>query len=233
MGPSTYSRVAEITSGRAITQQGLTDNLQRPRAQGGNSRRAEGFGPAHGLVGAMKEASLFEATREVVPTRGNTPGGQRSPGHWGGQRAGTVGGHDRDRPVQPPARRAIMVANVEARRETDWPVHYRTHRCPTLGASRSSRRGGRQTIGTRGVRGSALKLPHRWAGRLSDKLVCRAQVRTGLGKSDRPGSQGGFENRDQSRQWRVGARAQFRARQPHARIEGGWGNGSALRTPRP
>ena len=23
-----------------------------------------------------------EATREVVPTRGNTPGGQRSPGHW-------------------------------------------------------------------------------------------------------------------------------------------------------
>ena len=42
----------------------------------------------------------------------------------GGQLAGTVGGHDRDRPVQPPVRRAIMVANVEARRETDGPVHY-------------------------------------------------------------------------------------------------------------
>jgi hypothetical protein len=33
----------------------------------------------------------------------------------------------------------------------------------------SSRRGGRQTIGARGVCGSALKLPHRWAGLLSDK----------------------------------------------------------------
>jgi hypothetical protein len=51
--------------------------------------------------------------------------------------------------------------------------------------------------------------------------VCRTQVRTGLGLSDRPGSQGGFENRDQSRQRRAGARAQFRARQPHARSTGG------------
>ena len=51
-------------------------------------------------------------------------------------------------------------------------------------------------------------------------MACRAQVRTGLGKSDRPGSQGGFENRDQLRRWRAGARAQFRARQPHARIDG-------------
>ena len=58
------------------------------------------------------------ATREVVPTRGNAPGRAKEP--WALGRAGTVGGHDRDRPV----RRTIMVANVEARRETDWPVHY-------------------------------------------------------------------------------------------------------------
>src|SRR6478752_757261 len=51
-------------------------------------------------------------------------------------------------------------------------------------------------------------------------MVCRAQVRTGLGKSDRPGSQGGFEKRGQSRLWRSGARTQFRARQPHARFDG-------------
>src|SRR6476620_11219332 len=51
-------------------------------------------------------------------------------------------------------------------------------------------------------------------------MVCRAQVRTGLGKSDRPGSQGGFEKRGQLRLWRSGARTQFRARQPHARFDG-------------
>jgi hypothetical protein len=34
------------------------------------------------------------------------------------------------------------------------------------------------------------------------------------------GIAGGFENRDQSRRWRAGARAQFRARQPHARFDG-------------
>src|SRR6478672_13470441 len=54
-------------------------------------------------------------------------------------------------------------------------------------------------------------------------MVCRAQVRTGLGKSDRPGSQGGFEKRGQPRLRRSGARTQFRARQPHARIERGMG----------
>src|SRR6478609_2129826 len=51
-------------------------------------------------------------------------------------------------------------------------------------------------------------------------MVCRAQVRTGLGKSDRPGSQGGFEKRGQPRLRRSGARTQFRARQPHARLDG-------------
>jgi hypothetical protein len=46
----------------------------------------------------------------------------------------------------------------------------------TWDVSRSPRRGGRQTIRTRGVCKSALKLPHRWAGPRSDKW--RAEPRS-------------------------------------------------------
>ena len=123
MGPSTYARVAEITSGRAISQQGLTATC-KDRVHKEESEARGGF-----WSGAWARRSdeggvtPSQTTREVVPTRGNTPGGQRSPGHWVANEP-AVGGHDRDRPVQPPARPTIMVANVEARRETDWPVHY-------------------------------------------------------------------------------------------------------------
>ena len=54
MGPGNYSRVAEITSGRATTQQGLTATC-KDRAHKEVSETREGFGLAHGLVGAMKE----------------------------------------------------------------------------------------------------------------------------------------------------------------------------------
>ena len=56
-----------------------------------------------------------------------------------------------------------MVANVEARRETDWPVHYPPTVAHHLVASWFPRRGGRQTTGTRGVCGQRLSL--RTAGR--------------------------------------------------------------------
>ena len=119
MGPSTYARFADITSGRAISQQGLTATC-KDRAHKEESEARGGF-----WSGAWARRSdeggvtPSEATREVVPTRGNAPGRPTEPWALGGQRAGTVGGHGRDRPVQPPARRTIMVANVEARRETD------------------------------------------------------------------------------------------------------------------
>ena len=54
MGPSTYARVAEITSGRAISQQGLTATCKTACTRR-TPRRAEGFGLAHGLIRAMKE----------------------------------------------------------------------------------------------------------------------------------------------------------------------------------
>jgi hypothetical protein len=48
--------------------------------------------------------------------------------------------------------------------------------------------------------------------------ACRAETRTGLGKSDRPGSQRGFRKRGQSElDSPRGARANLLSRQPHAR----------------
>ena len=82
MGPSTYARVAEITSGRAISQQGLTATC-KDRVHKEDSEARGGF-----WSGAWARRSdeggvtPSEATREVAPIRGNTPGGQRSPGHW-------------------------------------------------------------------------------------------------------------------------------------------------------
>ena len=55
MGPSTYARVAEITSGRAITQQGLTATCKDLPNEASSQREQEGLGLAHEPVRAMKE----------------------------------------------------------------------------------------------------------------------------------------------------------------------------------
>jgi len=46
MGPSTYARIAEIMSGRAVSQQGLVTICKDP-AYKGKPRRWEGIGLAH------------------------------------------------------------------------------------------------------------------------------------------------------------------------------------------
>ncbi len=53
-GPGTYGGIAEIASGRAISQQGLVTTCKDPSNKG-NRRRREGFGLAHESVGAKKE----------------------------------------------------------------------------------------------------------------------------------------------------------------------------------
>jgi hypothetical protein len=53
-GPGTYGGIAEITSGRTISQQGLVTTCKDPSNKGNRIRR-EGFGPAHESVGAKKE----------------------------------------------------------------------------------------------------------------------------------------------------------------------------------
>jgi hypothetical protein len=52
-GPSAYTRIAEITSGRANSQQGLVATCKDPPYKE-IRKRWEGFGLAHGRVGAMK-----------------------------------------------------------------------------------------------------------------------------------------------------------------------------------
>jgi len=54
MDPSAYTRIAEIMSGRAVSQQGLVTTCKDP-AYKGKPRRREGFGLAHEPVGAKKE----------------------------------------------------------------------------------------------------------------------------------------------------------------------------------
>jgi len=54
MDPSTCAKVAEIMSGRAISQQGLVTTCKDPTYKG-KPRRWEGFGLAHESVRAMKE----------------------------------------------------------------------------------------------------------------------------------------------------------------------------------
>jgi hypothetical protein len=177
MGPSTCVRVAEVTSGRVISRQGLTATC-KDRAHKAEAKARGGIWSGV-WVRRSDEGGVIpsEATREVVPIWGNTPGGQRGLGHWVANEARPwEGGHDRGNPVEPFLGRAIMVANVEARRETDWPVHYPPTFVHCLGVSWSWRRGGRQTIGARGVCESALKPPYRWAGPRSDKW--RAEPRS-------------------------------------------------------
>jgi hypothetical protein len=54
MGPSTYARIAEIMSGRAVSQQGLVTTCEDPTYKG-KPRRWEGLGLAHEPVRATKE----------------------------------------------------------------------------------------------------------------------------------------------------------------------------------
>jgi hypothetical protein len=81
MDPSTYARVVEITSGRTISQQGLVATCKdlahkgRPEAQGGFWSDAWARTSEEGGV------TPSEAAREAAPMLGNTRLGQRSPGH--------------------------------------------------------------------------------------------------------------------------------------------------------
>ena len=169
MGPSTYARVAEITSGRAISQQGLTatckDRVHKEESEAGGGFWSGAWARRSDDGGVMPS----EATREVVPTWGNTPGGQRSPGHWVANEPGPW------EDMTGTARYNLPLGGRSWWR-TSRPEGKPTGRCTThlrspttWVASRSSRRGGRQTTSARGACGSALKLPHWWAGSRSDK----------------------------------------------------------------
>ena len=53
-GPGAYGRIAEIASGRAVSQQGRATTCEDPSNKG-NQIRGEDIGLAHESVGARKE----------------------------------------------------------------------------------------------------------------------------------------------------------------------------------
>jgi len=81
MGPSACTGVAEIMSGRAISQQGLTATCKDPAREAVAEARG-GFWP--GAWARMSDeggVTPSERIREVLPAGGSAPGGQRSPGY--------------------------------------------------------------------------------------------------------------------------------------------------------
>jgi hypothetical protein len=169
MGPSTYARVAEITSGRAISQQGLTATCKDRVHKEESEARGGVWSGAWARRSDEGGVIPSEATHEVAPTWGNTPGGQRGPGHWVANEPG---------PWEDMTGTAWYNLSSGGRSwwRTSRPEGKPMGRCTThlpspitWDVSWSPRRGGGQTVGARGVCGSALKLPHRWAGPRSDK----------------------------------------------------------------
>ena len=81
MGPSTYTRVAEIMSGRTVSQQGLAATCKdlshkgAPEARGGLRSCAWVRRSYEGGV------TSSEMILEIIPIGGNTLDGQRGPGH--------------------------------------------------------------------------------------------------------------------------------------------------------
>jgi hypothetical protein len=176
MGPSTGARVAEITSGRAISQQGLTATC-KDRAHKEGSEAGGGFWSG-AWVRRSDDGGVTpsQATHEVAPTGGNTPGGQRGPGHWVANEPGT-------REDMAGTTRSNLPSGGRPGRRTSRPAGKPPGRCTTRlpstitwAESWSRWRGDGQTTGARGVCGSALKPPHAWAGLFSDKW--RAEPRS-------------------------------------------------------
>jgi hypothetical protein len=137
MGPSTYTRVAEITSGRAISQQGLVATC-KDQVHKGEPEAPGGFwSDAWARMSDDGGVMPSQATFEVVPTRGNTPGGQRSPGHS----VATDEGQWRTWPD----RRSNLLRQGEGMAGTAGPTSLEAPDAPVLW------RGSTQTTKTRGV----------------------------------------------------------------------------------
>ena len=233
MGPSTGARVAEITSGRAISQQGLTATCKHRVHKKGSEARGGIWSGAWARRSDEGGVTPSETAREVVPTRGNTPGGQRSPGHWVANEAG------RREDITGTARSNLPLGSRPWWRTTR-PAGKPTGRCTTHLPSTitrlmscSPRRGGRQTTGARGVCGSALKLPLPWAGLLSDKWRAEPRSEPDSGNPTVRDRRAALRNVTSGT---TGVQVRALNFEPDNRtygLKGGWGNRAAQRHRRP
>ena len=77
MGPSTYTRIAEIMSGRAISQQGLATTC-KDLLRKVNSEVVRGLGSgAWARMSYEGEVTLSDVLQRHDTVRGNTSSGQR------------------------------------------------------------------------------------------------------------------------------------------------------------
>jgi len=224
MGPGTCARVAEITSGRAVSQQGLTatckDHARKEESEARGGFRSGAWARRSDDGGVMPS----EAAREAVPPQGNTRRGQRSPGysvasetHARENMTGTT------RPNLPPSR---------SWRRTSRPGGKPTGRCTTRLPSvltRAclvfSRLGGWQTIGARGVCGSALELPHRWAGQVSDRWRAEPRPEPDSGNPTVRDGRGALRNVAGDVDVSLARALNFYPDNRTYGLKGGWGNG--------
>ena len=212
MGPSACTRVAEIMSGRAISQQGLAATCKDPVLKAEAEARGGFWSGAWARRSYEGGVTPSEETLEVSPIVGNTRGGQRSPGYSA---------------VPTAERRGDMAGSCA------WPNSSSVWTLSRPG--QDSCCWGKET-GKPPVQGvyACQRLSLGIYGQARDRInECRAEVRTGLGKSDRPGSQRGFGKRGQLEEVAPrGVRVRLLSRQPHARIERGMGK-QALAALRP
>ena len=214
MGPSTCTRVAEIMSGKAISQQGLAATCKDPTCKA----QAEAWGGFwSGAWARMSyEGGVMPSQMSLkdIPSGGNAPGGQRSPGYSVAAARGHRG-------------------NMAGRQTRSNPSSQWTRSC-------ASRPGGWGTdTGKPRGRGvyASQHLSFRTRGQaraLANGVQSRDQNRT---REIRPS--GIVEGLSET--WPVGvhspcgARAELLSRQPHARIDvaagGDWRSvGNAART---
>jgi hypothetical protein len=186
MGPSACTRVAEIMSGRAISQQGLAATCKDPACKAKAKARGGFWSGAWARMSCEGGVTPSEEILEVSPTVGSARGGQRSPGYSAvaarGRRGGMAMGSTR------PNSSSVWTRSRPEQDSRCWDEE--TGKPPAQGVYASQR----LSLGTRG---QARDL----------KNACRAETRTGLGKSDRPGSQRGFRKRGQSEHRLRAARA--------------------------
>ena len=155
MGPSAHARVAEIMSGRAVSQQGLVATCKdSPCKEESEATRGirSGAWACRSDDGGVTPA---EMTLEVILPRGSSSCGQRGPGHSAAESAA----------------RGDMV--------DPWGRHNFSRRPLAGGYAAVSRHGAQQTGEVRGACGPALQPPPGRAGRCSGKQRAgRGQNRT-------------------------------------------------------
>ena len=198
MGPSACTRVAEITSGRAISQQGLAATCKDPARKAEAEARGGFWSGAWARISCEGGATPSEVTFEVSPTVGNARGGRRSPGYSAVAARERRGGMAGPRAGSNSSSVWTMSRPGHDSRcwdeETGKPTMQGVYACQRLSL---------------GVVGQARDLTNE----------CRAEVRTGLGKADRPGSQRGFGKRGRLEAGAPrGARVRLLSRHWHVRF---------------